>query len=169
MARNPEQKGFNPLNLGNKKLLWHGTRFSNFVGILTQGMRIAPPEAPCSGYLFGKGIYFADMAQKSTNYCRAYDSKNIGLMLLCEDALGNPQQYLRPDHNASNLKPGCNCTHAVGMTRPEAKGSMTFEKNIEVPMGKSENFSGGGMGVNEWVVYNTNQVKIRYIVKFKQG
>ena len=43
-----------------------------------------------------------------------------------------------------------------------------FEKNIEVPMGKPENYSGGGMPVNEWVVYNTNQVKIRYIVKFTE-
>jgi len=25
-------------------------------------LRIAPPEAPASGYLFGKGIYLADMA-----------------------------------------------------------------------------------------------------------
>lgn len=168
VGRNPEQKGFNPLNLDNKKLLWHGTRFSNFVGILTNGMRIAPPEAPCSGSLFGKGLYFADMAEKSTNYCRTYDSKGIGLMLLCEVALGNPQQALRPTHS-STLATGCNSTHAVGTTRPEASGSIMFEKNIEIPMGKPEYFSGGGMPVNEWIVYNTNQVRIRYIVKFKQN
>ena len=90
VARPAEQTGFNPSNLDNKKLLWHGTRFSNFVGILTQGMRIAPPEAPCSGYLFGKGLYFADMAEKSTRYCRTYDSRGTGLMLLCEVALGQP-------------------------------------------------------------------------------
>lgn len=53
-------------------LLWHGSRVSNFVGILSQGLRIAPPEAPVSGYLFGKGIYLADMAEKSINYCRSY-------------------------------------------------------------------------------------------------
>lgn len=48
--------------LGNDMLLWHGSRITNFVGILSQGLRIAPPEAPVSGYLFGKGIYLADMA-----------------------------------------------------------------------------------------------------------
>ena len=32
-------------------------------------MRIAPPEAPVTGYMFGKGVYFADMVSKSANYC----------------------------------------------------------------------------------------------------
>lgn len=39
----------------NRQLLWHGSRLTNWVGILSQGLRIAPPEAPVSGYLFGKG------------------------------------------------------------------------------------------------------------------
>lgn len=30
-------------NIHNKKLLWHGSRLTNFVGILSQGLRIAPP------------------------------------------------------------------------------------------------------------------------------
>lgn len=30
----------------NRMLLWHGSRTTNFVGILSQGLRIAPPEAP---------------------------------------------------------------------------------------------------------------------------
>jgi poly [ADP-ribose] polymerase len=64
-------------------LLWHGSRLSNFVGILSQGLRIAPPEAPVSGYLFGKGIYLADMAEKSINYCRSHGS-DTALILLIE-------------------------------------------------------------------------------------
>ena len=39
----------------NRQLLWHGSRTTNFVGILSQGLRIAPPEAPATGYMFGKG------------------------------------------------------------------------------------------------------------------
>jgi len=31
------------------------------MGIMSQGLRIAPPEAPKTGYMFGKGVYFADM------------------------------------------------------------------------------------------------------------
>lgn len=38
------------------KLLWHGSRLSNVVGILSKGLRIAPPEAPSNGYMFGKGV-----------------------------------------------------------------------------------------------------------------
>lgn len=37
----------------NRRLLWHGSRVTNFGGILSQGLRIAPPEAPVSGYMFG--------------------------------------------------------------------------------------------------------------------
>ena len=70
IAREGEKNKFNPKKLGNRKLLFHGSPFSNFVGILTNGMRIAPPEAPSSGYLFGKGAYTADVAGKSANYCR---------------------------------------------------------------------------------------------------
>jgi len=35
----------------DRRLLWHGSRTTNFGGILSQGLRIAPPEAPVSGYV----------------------------------------------------------------------------------------------------------------------
>ena len=73
----------------NRMLLWHGSRKTNFVGILSQGLRIAPPEAPSTGYMFGKGVYFADMVSKSANYCFTSRSESTGLMLLCEVALGD--------------------------------------------------------------------------------
>jgi poly [ADP-ribose] polymerase len=62
---------------------------SNFVGILTQGLRIAPPEAPASGYLYGKGAYFADLIEKSTNYTCYSSTNNEFLILLCQVAVGN--------------------------------------------------------------------------------
>jgi len=43
----------------DRRLLWHGSRATNYSGILTQGLRIAPPEAPVSGYMFGKGMCLA--------------------------------------------------------------------------------------------------------------
>ena len=42
-----------------------------------------------TGYMFGKGVYFADMVSKSANYCRTSKQDPQGLMLLCEVALGN--------------------------------------------------------------------------------
>lgn len=75
-------------DLGNRMLLWHGSRLTNYVGILSQGLRIAPPEAPVTGYMFGKGVYFADMCSKSANYCFTNPENNTGILLLCDVALG---------------------------------------------------------------------------------
>lgn len=79
---------------GNRRLLWHGSRVTNFAGILGQGLRIAPPEAPATGYMFGKGIYLADMSSKSANYCNHRQSGGTALLLLCEAELGNPVHEL---------------------------------------------------------------------------
>jgi poly [ADP-ribose] polymerase len=54
-------------------------------------MRIAPPEAPCTGYNFGKGAYFADLSGKSNGYSRPYLSGGVGLFVVCEVALGKSQ------------------------------------------------------------------------------
>ena len=58
------------------------------MGILSEGLRIAPPEAPVTGYMFGKGVYFADVPSKSANYCHASPENPEGILLLCEVALG---------------------------------------------------------------------------------
>lgn len=81
IEREGEKDRFNA-KLGNSKLLWHGSRFSNWGGILSQGLRIAPPEAPVTGYMFGKGVYFADVVTKSAGYCCAGLSKGEGLLAL---------------------------------------------------------------------------------------
>lgn len=39
-------------------LLWHGSRLTNWCGILSQGLRIAPPEAPVTGYMVSFCISF---------------------------------------------------------------------------------------------------------------
>uniref|UniRef100_A0ACD5Y7R3 Uncharacterized protein n=1 Tax=Avena sativa TaxID=4498 RepID=A0ACD5Y7R3_AVESA len=82
---------------GNRMLLWHGSRLSNWTGIFSQGLRIAPPEAPVTGYMFGKGVYFADMFSKSANYCHASETSRSGVLLLCEVALGDMNELLVAD------------------------------------------------------------------------
>jgi hypothetical protein len=49
LERDQETQTFRKLH--NRTLLWHGSRLSNWVGILSQGLRIAPPEAPVTGYM----------------------------------------------------------------------------------------------------------------------
>jgi poly [ADP-ribose] polymerase len=78
----------------DRRLLWHGSRVTNYGGILSQGLRIAPSEAPASGYMFGKGIYLADMSSKSANYCYHTEYGGEALLLLCEAELGDPIQKL---------------------------------------------------------------------------
>ena len=76
-------------SLQNRFLLWHGSRLTNYVGILSEGLRIAPSDAPTSGYMFGKGIYFTDVASKAAGYCHASPENKEGILVLCEVALGN--------------------------------------------------------------------------------
>lgn len=98
------------------------SRTTNFGGILGQGLRIAPPEAPASGYMFDKGIYLADMSSKSANYCYSYLSGDEALLLLCEAELGQPMQVLEDAmYNAGEeaKKQGVHSTWGQGITGPK--------------------------------------------------
>jgi hypothetical protein len=63
---------------------WQSDRSLLSVYYCPPGLRIAPPEAPVTGYMFGKGVYFADMFSKSANYCYASEASRSGVLLLCE-------------------------------------------------------------------------------------
>jgi len=151
--------------LGNHQLLWHGSRVSNYVGILSQGLRIAPPEAPKSGYRFGKGIYFADICEKSAHYCRGGGAKDTILMMLVEVALGKMKELLDDQYMEQPL-PGTNSTKAMGAIAPSS--SMTTKEGVVVPYGNI-----GNTGIksscmhNEYIVYNINQACIRYLLKIE--
>ena len=124
--------------IDNKQLLWHGSRLTNFVGILSQGLRIAPPEAPVTGYMFGKGVYFADMVTKSANYCFTNTTNNTGLMLLCEVALGGMNEKLHADYYANLLPPGKHSTKGMGKTAP-GSGTYIDGDKVYVPSGTGVN------------------------------
>ena len=92
---------------------------TNFIGILSQGMRIAPPEAPPAGYMFGKGIYFADMFAKSAGYTHTNCSKSK-MMLLCEVALGASKKCLEAEY-VESLPAGVHSVHGCGSRGPDYK------------------------------------------------
>lgn len=53
IGRQGERQRFRPFEeLHNRQLLWHGSRATNYAGIMSQGLRIAPPEAPVVSSLF---------------------------------------------------------------------------------------------------------------------
>ena len=155
----------------HRRLLWHGSRGCNFGGILSQGLRIAPPEAPANGKAFGKGIYLADRACKSTAYCDPWTSGQTGLLLLCETQLGDPA-YVRRNHeyNAADSmrKKGLISTKMAenpaneplkwmdaGIANSELNGTLMPDHGIKLPSAIGN--------PNEYIVYDVAQIKIRYV------
>lgn len=57
---------FAKIHKKDRRLLWHGSRTTNYGGILSQGLRIAPPEAPMNGYAFGKVMYYSALFMRAT-------------------------------------------------------------------------------------------------------
>jgi poly [ADP-ribose] polymerase len=87
--------------------------------------------------MFGKGIYFADMVSKSANYCYTNAQNPVGLIMLCEVALGKMQEH-RQAFNVTKLpaKHQCFLFPGVGITAPDPQGSVTLINGTVVPMGR---------------------------------
>jgi len=167
LVRGGENERFR--ELGNRRLLWHGSRRSNLIGILSQGLRVAPSEAPVSGYMFGKGIYFADMYCKSRQYCAGSKTEPT-YMLLCEVALGD----MFPSRQACYMeepRPGTSSTWGVGQKAPDWGKKRLYEPGgAALPCGKLDGGPLGGqqrhgLNYNEFIVYDPAQVRVRYLVE----
>ncbi|KAK3498775.1 PARP-domain-containing protein [Neurospora hispaniola] len=162
----------------NRKLLWHGSRSTNFGGILSQGLRIAPPEAPVNGYMFGKGVYLADMSSKSAGYCCAYLSNGTALLLLCEAELGDPIQELTgADYNAGEhaKQNGMLSTWGkggtgplkwkdAGVVNPALQGVMMPDTSVKPG---NTNVPGCSLLYNEYIAYDVAQIRLRYLFRVK--
>ena len=156
-------------DIGNRMFLWHGSRLTNWCGILKQGLRIAPPEAPVTGYKFGKGVYFADMVSKSADFCAASSRQPYGLLLVCDVALGNMNELANIDCNASNLPKGKHSTKGLGRQAPDMKEKYQMPSGAVVPLGKPMHtkVTEGWLDHNEYVVYDVAQINPRFLVKVK--
>lgn len=156
--------------IGNKMLLWHGSRLTNWAGILKQGLRIAPPEAPVTGYMFGKGVYFTDIVSKSANYCFASRRQPFGFLLLCEVALGDTCDKIDADYNGNNLPKGKSSTRGLGKEVPDPNHTLIMSCGTKVPLGKAIAVQDKGnytLMYNEYVIYDVSQIQPRYLVKVK--
>lgn len=179
--REGEKERFRQWNsVHNRKLLWHGSRITNWTGILSQGLRIAPPEAPVTGYMFGKGIYFANMSSKSANYCYTNERDNIGILVLCEVVLGDmyerlDAEYITPEMLASLKKQS---TWGRGKTTPDPSRIVYIDscmkdngvdEKVAVPVGKGvkSGVRKSSLLYDEMIVYDISQIKIRYLLKVK--
>ncbi|XP_036406420.1 poly [ADP-ribose] polymerase 1 isoform X2 [Megalops cyprinoides] len=168
VTREGEYQRYRPFqDLPNRQLLWHGSRTTNYAGILSQGLRIAPPEAPVTGYMFGKGVYFADMVSKSANYCHTSQSDPVGLILLGEVALGNMHELKKASH-ITKLPKGKHSVKGLGRTAPDPSATVMLD-GVQVPLGRgtNTNIDDTSLLYNEYIVYDVAQVNLKYLLKIK--
>lgn len=163
--RDKESARFWPFKkLPNVEYLWHGSRITNFVGILSQGLRIAPKEAPVSGYMFGKGIYFADVPSKSANYCMASNENPEGILLLSEVSLGNVNKLYKAK---SFKKPPVGFHSVMGVGKMKPSSSEAFQDAIIHAGALEDNPDGlnSELKYNEYIIYDIGQVRMRYLIR----
>jgi len=94
-------------------------------------MKIAPPEAPATGYMFGKGLYFADMYQKSAAYSRTNSDSTI--LMLCDVACGKMKRLYQATE-VTNLERPFNSVHGVGLKGPDHTKSLVHPDGVQIPI-----------------------------------
>lgn len=129
--------------IGNIMELFHGTKASNLLSIMRQGLIIPPKSSGhCTGRMYGNGVYGSDISSKALNYATGYwgsggDTSRI-FMFLVDFAMGKVHY---PSSSGSGF--------------PIRGTDSTFAK-----AGQS------GVYNNEMIVYKTNQVDLKYLLEF---
>jgi len=123
--------------------LWHGTKASNLLSILRQGLVIPPSSSNhCTGRMYGNGVYFSCISTKALNYATNFwgssGSIDRTFMFLADVAMG---KYHLAKSSWSDY--------------PKKDSDSTWAK-------------GGVAGVinDEMIVYNLNQCNVVYLVEF---
>jgi len=160
-------------DIPNHQLLWHGSRLTNWTGIISQGLKIAPPNAPVSGYMLGKGLYFAQASSKSANYCRTSRENNEGLLLLGQVPLGDMYErlhaeFVTPEQLQQLSK---HSTWGKGGSGPNPEKNVVVNLDgvdVTVPKGKLRSTGvSSSLLYDEFVVYDESQVRFRYLLRVK--
>lgn len=158
----PKPDGFDKID--NHQLLFHGSRMANFMGILSQGLRIPQGGQVSNGSTLGRGIYFADVVTKSYNYTYSAQTEHTGFMLLCEVALGEPHVVYGCDTSPLNSK--YNSRWAKGKTDTDKEGYKDLD-GVTVPCGQlvsNPEATNSTFLYNEYVIYNKNQYQFKYLI-----
>lgn len=162
-------------NIPNHKLLMHGSRKANFMGILSSGLRLPLPGQVSNGSVLGKGIYFADVSTKSFNYCGIIGI-DIGYLLICEVALGNNSDIRESPCFDNKLAADQTSRIALGKSYLHDNTFKTYStedkylENVQIsngPLSAREN-SKSSFLYNEYVIFDTRQYQFRYIVKIQK-
>jgi len=136
----------------NTAMLFHGTRSVNVPGILREGLRLPKHlvGVAITGAMFGPGSYFADDWKKSDGYTsnpKGYWSNGAGhvsgrgaFMFISDVALGNP--HVAPGPRGYTAPPPGH--HSVAGLKRHS-----------------------GVANNEWIVYDTSHINLRYLVEYE--
>lgn len=141
--------------------------------------------------MFGKGVYFSDMFEKSHSYCDYYEfededemsrKKKHFYMLACEVALGKmfipgadgKDEF---DYDLGFLKKGYNSTKAKSVRGPDPNQTFVMNNGLSIPLGKIIQYerkhdkrSNPYMCHSpEYIVYDTTQIRIRYMIQFEEN
>jgi poly [ADP-ribose] polymerase len=135
-------------SIGNQRLLFHGSRIQNWVGILSRGILL--PKIVVSmgvnrtdaGWL-GHGIYFGDAACTSLCYTTP-GKKKTRLMAIARVALGKMKDYQAITYGLTEPPTGYQSCHGV---RAKALRPSQFADD-------------------EYVVYDVRQQRLEYLVEF---
>ncbi|XP_073711181.1 protein mono-ADP-ribosyltransferase PARP4-like [Misgurnus anguillicaudatus] len=136
--------------LGNIKPLLHSTGTNSFVGILSRGLLLPRVGVEQHGIErtdignLGGGIYFSDSLTTSVKYSKPSVADGSRLLLVCDVALGQCKKLLKRDTTLTCAPEGYHSVHGVRQT---PKTTSEFQDD-------------------EYVVYNTDQIKLKYVVQY---
>jgi exonuclease VII small subunit len=153
-------------NMQNKTLLFHGSAISNWFSILRNGFFLDPARVgvKITGKMFGHGIYWANSVTKSYNYCSAYGT-GTAIMAVGEIALGNMHKPASANYSLGQAEMDSlktNSTQGRGQYTPS---SETTIDGVIVPNGPLHHAGNHcGLMYDEFIIYNTNQYRIRYLI-----
>jgi poly [ADP-ribose] polymerase len=156
----------------NKTLLFHGTRVSNMIGILKNGLVVDPSKlginVSITGKMFGMGLYFANSCSKSINYCDYTSSDNTACLFVSEVALGKMMKKEHADSrlSAANLPKQYNSTWGLGASTFAEYD--VYDDNTQIPRGKLiKTNKHCDLQYDEFIVYHEEQISLRYIIQLK--
>lgn len=147
-------------NIGNVKLLCHGSRNQNWFNILKMGLKIRPAGAIATGSMFGLGIYWSNPEKykggvaKSIGYTSlggywTRDYQNCGFLAFFDVAIGDSVDAYSFDskyysYNLERLKKDNPKAWSLW-----AHGNTSMLRNDEI------------------IVYDDRQMTIRYLVEIR--
>lgn len=126
------------------RTLWHGTKASNLLSILRQGLIIPPSSSRhCTGRMYGNGVYASSVSTKALGYATDFwgsgGNTDRIFMFLLDMAMGKYYEAT-----------------SWGSSYPKSGTDSTWAK------------AGRALRNDEMIVYRLDQCNLTYLVEFRQ-